>query len=435
MTTQTLAIHGGPKVRERLFPAHITVDAVEKVKVMDVIDSGILSNYLGAHHESFMGGTHVRACENAWAKRFNAAHALAVNSNTSGLIAAMGAIGVGPGDEVIVTAYSMSASAVAPLFYGATPIFADVEPDTFCLDPKSVEAAITERTKAILVVDLFGQPFNAPALRGLAVKHNIKIVEDCAQAPGSMLNGEYAGLLGDIGIFSLNYHKHIHSGEGGIILTNNDDLAQRIAMIRNHAENVAGPMEITDLANMIGHNMRMTEIEAVIATSQLEKLDGLLEQRWERVAYFEKMMAGFDVITMPEVRKGALHSYYAHACLWDSNCEIDRDAFVNAVKAELPCFELREKEGVKLGAGYVRPIYNLPMFQHRIALQGAANGLTGSWQDFSKKLCPVVEDLHFNRLITHEFIVPSMSFKDIDDVVRAFDKVWNMRRNIIGKNQ
>lgn len=430
MHATELAINGGPKVRTKLFPAHITVDDVEKKRVADVIDSGILSNYLGAYHENFMGGTHVRACEDAWATRFNAKHALAVNSNTSGLIAAMAAIGIGPGDEVIVTAYSMSASAVAPLFYGATPIFADVEPDTFCLDLESVEAVITERTKAILVVDLFGQPFNAVGLRKLAQKHNLKIVEDCAQAPGATLHGEHAGLLGDIGVFSLNYHKHIHSGEGGIILTNDDDLAQRVALVRNHAENVTEPFGITNLANMIGHNLRMTEIEAVIATSQLEKLDGLLQERWERVKYFEEKMAGFDAISMPKIREGAVHAYYVHACLWDIECGVNRNTFVNAVKAELPCFALREKEGVKLGAGYVKPIYNLPIFQKRVALQGGANGLSNSWQNYTEGLCPIVEDLHFNRLVTHEFIVPSMSYADIDDVVLAFEKVWEARSSL-----
>lgn len=433
MTARALAIHGGPKVREALFPAHITVDDAEKAKVMEVIDSGILSNYLGGYHENFMGGTHVRACEEAWANRFGAKHALAVNSNTSGLIAAMGAIGVGPGDEVIVTAYSMSASAIAPLFYGATPVFADVEPDMFCLDTASVAAAITERTKAILVVDLFGQPYDAAGLRSLADQHGLKIVEDCAQAPGASLNGQYAGLLGDVGIFSLNYHKHIHSGEGGIILTNDEEIAQRISLIRNHAENVTAPMGITNLANMIGHNMRMTEIEAVIATSQLEKLDGLLEARWERVAYFEKKMAGFAPLTMPKVREGAVHSYYVHSCLWDTGCGVDRNVFVDAVKAELPCFELREKEGVKLGAGYVRPIYKLPVFQERVALQGGANGLANASQDFTSVLCPVVEDLHFNKLVSHEFIVPSMSFSDIDDVVHAFEKVWDARDQLVLK--
>lgn len=426
-TEKTLAIHGGPKLRTTLFPAHITVGAEEKKMVCDVIDSGILSNYLGAYHENFMGGRYVRDCEAAWAERFGAKHALAVNSNTSGLVAALGAINVGPGDEVIVTAYSMSASAVAPLLWGATPVFADVDPETFCLSAASVEAAITPATKAILVVDLFGQPFDVAGLRALAKKHNLKIIEDAAQAPGATWNGENAGLLGDIGVFSLNYHKHIHSGEGGIILTNDDDLAQRMSMIRNHAENVTAPMGVTDLTNMIGHNLRMTEIEAAIATCQLGKLDGLLQERWDRVAYFEEKMAGFEGMRPAPVREGAKHAYYVHACLWNKETGVNRNSFVDAVKAELPCFELREKEGVKLGAGYVRPIYMLPVFQQRVSIGKAHDPLKTAKQDFAPGLCPVVEDLHFNTLVSHEFIVPSMERSDIDDVVRAFEKVWDNR--------
>lgn len=425
-----LAIHGGPKVRQTLFPAHITVAEEEKTAVMKVIDSGILSNYLGAHHENFMGGATVRECEDRWAAHFGARHALAMNSNTSGLIAAMGAIGVGPGDEVIVTAYSMSASAVAPLFYGATPIFADVEPVMFCLDPASIEAVITPRTKAILVVDLFGLPFDAHAIRALAKKHGLKIVEDAAQAPGAMLGNEHAGLLGDIGVFSLNYHKHIHSGEGGILLTDDDELAHRLSLIRNHAENVTAQMGVTNLTNMLGYNFRMTEIEAAIAISQLDKLDGLLEERWDRVAYFEEKMDGFEGMSMPKVRNGARHSYYQHVCLWNTETGVERNAFVEAVKAELPCFALREKEGVKLGAGYVKPIYLLPAFAQRVSIGGEHDPLKSSWQDYSAGLCPVVEDLHYNRLVAHEFILPSMSRADIDDVVRAFDKVWQQRDHL-----
>jgi len=422
-----LAISGGPRVREALFPAHITVGEEEKKAVNKVIDSGVLSNYLGVYHENFMGGSTVQDCESAWAERFGATHALSVNSNTSGLIAALGAIGIGPGDEVIVTAYSMSASATAPLIYGALPVFADVEPDMFCLNPSSIEAAITSNTKAILVVDLFGQPFNVKAIRALAKKHDLKIIEDCAQAPGATMNGEHAGLLGDIGIFSLNYHKHIHCGEGGILLTNDDNLAQRIALIRNHAESVVGPMGVKNLTNMIGYNFRMTEIEAAIAQCQLKKLDSLLEQRWDRVRYFEDKMRGFEGMTMPTIREGAVHSFYLHACLWNIDTNVDRNAFIDAVKAELPCFELREKEGVKLGVGYVRPIYTLPAFEKNISSGASGDPLANTWQQYATGLCPVVEDLHLRRLVTHEFIVPSMRDTDIDDVVSAFEKVWDHR--------
>lgn len=434
-TARELAIHGGPKVREALFPAHVTVAAEEKAAVSRVIDSGVLSNYLGAHHENFMGGSHVRACEDAWAAHFGAKHALAVNSNTSGLIAALGAAGVGPGDEVIVTPYSMSASASAPLFWGALPVFADVEPDMFCLDPTSVAAAITPRTKAILAVDLFGQPIDAPALRALAQTHGLTIIEDAAQAPDATLGGEKAGLLGDIGIFSLNYHKHIHAGEGGILVTDDDRLAERVALIRNHAEAVVGPMGVTDLTNMIGYNFRMTEIEAAIATCQLQKLPRLMAARRERVAYLEQAMAGFEPITLPKVRDGAEHAYYVHACLWDPDCGIARDTFIDAVRAELPCFELREKEGVKLNAGYVRPLYMLPAFQQRVSIGRSGGPLAESWQDFAPGLCPVVEDLHHTRLFSHEFIVPSMERSDIDDVVRAFEKVWGQRDRLAGAQE
>ncbi|MFK7862091.1 MAG: DegT/DnrJ/EryC1/StrS family aminotransferase [Granulosicoccus sp.] len=426
-----LAIHGGPKVRERLFPAHITIGEEEKLAVNKVLDSGILSNFLGAHHENFMGGVTVRDCEAAWAKRFGAKHALTVNSNTSGLIAALGAIGIGPGDEVIVTAYSMCASATAPLFYGAVPVFADVEPDTFCLDVNSIESVITPNTKAIVVVDLFGQPYDAHAIRTLAQKHDLKIIEDCAQAPGASLDGEHAGMLGDIGVFSLNYHKHIHCGEGGVLLTDDDNLAQRISLIRNHAESVVGPMGITDLTNMIGYNFRMTEIEAAIAMCQLDKLDTLLQTRWGRVKYFESKMSGFEALTMPAVREGATHAYYSHSCLWNTTVQVARNVFIDAVKAELSCFELRQKEGVKLGVGYVPPIYLLPAFRQRCSIGKTHDPLTNAWQNYEIGLCPVVEDLHNRRMVVHDFIVPSMQEADIDDVVLAFEKVWDQRDTLL----
>jgi len=425
-----LAINGGEMVRKEPFPAHRTIGDEERIAVNKVIDAGVLSNYLGAWHENFMGGEYVRACEEAWASFMGAKHALAVNSNTSGLIAAVGAAGVGPGDEVIVTAYSMSASATAPLFWGATPIFADVEADTFCLDVKSIESVITTRTKALIIVDIFGQPYNGDGVNALCKKHGITIIEDCAQAPGVDYNGIKAGLIGDIGVFSLNYHKHIHSGEGGIIVTNNDDLAERLALIRNHAESVVGPKGVTNLVNMIGFNFRMTEIEAAIATCQLKKLPGLLSKRLDNVSYFEKKMEGFELLTMPKVRQGATHAYYVHACLWNTDSDFERNSFIEAVKAELPHFHQRPKEGVKLGYGYVKPLYLLPAFKNRIAIGDKGFPLKDAWQNYGPGLCPIVEKLHYKTLVSHEFIVPSMTKNDIDDVVYAFEKVWDNRDQI-----
>ena len=260
-----LAINGGKPVRTNPFPAHKTLGEEEITQVSEVIRSGVLSKFLGAHHDDFYGGPQVRAAEKEWAQHFGVKHAISVNSNTSGLICSVGAIGIQPGDEVIVCPYSMSISATAPMFYGGVPVFADIEPEFFCMDPKSIESCITHKTKAIIVVDLFGQPYAAEEIGELARKHDLKIIEDCAQAPGAKFGDKFAGTLGDIGVFSLNYHIHIHTGEGGFVVTNDDNLCERIKLIRNHAESVVAARDTKDLSNMLGFNFRMTEIEATIA--------------------------------------------------------------------------------------------------------------------------------------------------------------------------
>lgn len=422
-----LALHGGSPVRSRPFPAHRTIGAEEKLAVARVLDDGVLSRFLGTWHEDFFGGPEVRALEEEWAAHFGARHAVAVNSNTSGLICAMGAIGLCPGDEVIVTPHSMSASAVAPLFYGAVPVFADVEPEGFCLDPASVEACITPRTRAILVVDLFGHPYDATAINALAARHGLHVVEDAAQAPGATLKGRAAGCLGDIGVFSLNYHKHIHCGEGGVVVTDSDALAERLRLIRNHAESVVEGMGHGDLTNMVGFNFRMTEIEAAIARCQLHKLDDLLERRLENVAWLETRLAGHPALRPPAPRPGARHVYYVHPLLFDAEAAgVHRDAFIAAVRAELPVFENRASEGVKIGGGYVRPLYWLPLFQQRQAFGRAGDSFPAD-RTYDKGLCPACETLHRDTLVTHEFHVPSMGPDDLDDVMRALDKVWTHR--------
>jgi len=422
-----LAINGGSPVRTKLFPAHKTIGQEEITAVTAVLESGVLSKFLGAWHPDFMGGPQVRAAEEEWAAYFGAKHAISVNSNTSGLIAAVAAIGIQPGDEVIVSPYSMSISAVAPMFYGGIPVFADVEHDYFCLDSASVEAQITDRTKAIIVVDLFGQPYDVTGINALAKKHGLKVIEDCAQAPGARFDGRSAGLLGDVGVFSLNYHKHIHSGEGGFIVTDDDEIAERCRLVRNHAESVVGPMGVTDLTNMVGYNFRMTEIEAAISRTQLRKLGGLLDKRLDNVAYIERCLAGIPALRFAPTRPNATHVYYQHAAFWDASAAgIDRNTFITAVKAELPNFELRETEGVKLGYGYVKPIYQQPIF----AASSYPSHFTANRPDYSGVHLPTVEQLHLTDLVTHEFMVPSMTHADIDDVINAFEKVWEQRAHL-----
>lgn len=427
-----LAIQGGDPIRTEPFPAYITIGEEEKEAVCKVIDSGCLSKYLGAWHEQFNGGDQVRALEEEWATYFGAKHAIAVNSCTSGLYCAVGATGIEPGEEVIVSPYTMAASATAPLIYNAIPVFSDIESDCYCLDPEDIEKKITKKTRAIIVVDIFGQPYNAKAINEIAKKYNLIVIEDVAQAPGAKLNGKFTGTLGDIGVFSLNYHKHIHSGEGGVIVTDNDELAEKCRLIRNHAEAVVENMKFSDLRNMIGFNYRMTEIEAAIGRIQLRKLEGVNRKRIDNVHYIESKLSHIPALSFPKVRKDAEHVYYVHACKFDEQIAgIGRNTFIDAVRAELPYHKLREQEGVKISSGYVKPLYLLPMFQKKIAYGSKGYPFSESDVDYTNTGCPTTERMYFSELFIHEFILPSMKKTDLDDVVSAFNKVWEYRHKLL----
>jgi len=249
-----LAINGGKPIRTQKFPAHNMIGEEEKKAVMQVLDSGVLSKFLGCWHPDFYGGPQVLEFEKQWAEFCDAKHAISVNSNTSGLYAAIGAAGICPGDEVIVSPYTMSASATAIIGWNGVPVFADIQDDIFCLDPKSIAEKITPYTKAIMVVDIFGHPADLDPIMELARKHNLVVIEDAAQAPGGVYKKRKIGSIADMTVFSLNYHKHIHTGEGGIVTTNNPEFAERLQLIRNHGENIVGPKNIRNLSNTYGFN-------------------------------------------------------------------------------------------------------------------------------------------------------------------------------------
>lgn len=422
-----LALLGGDPVRTELFPAHNTIGQEEKTKVMEIMDSGILSKFLGVWHEDFFGGPEVQAFEKEWADSCDTVHGIAVNSCTSGLYAAVGAAGVGPGDEVIVSPYTMAASVTAAIAFNAVPVFADIDPDSFCLSPKSIRENITPRTKAIIVVHLFGHPAEMDEIMEIAEEFNLIVIEDCAQAPCATYKGLQVGSIGHMGVFSLNYHKHIHTGEGGMIVTNDDDLCERLQLIRNHAEAVLQNKQVDSLVNMVGFNFRLGEIEAGIGRIQLAKSALLVDKRRRNVDYFNNKLADIPGLRIASVPDHVEHSYYAHALHFDEKeAGITRDTFIKAIQAELPDTKMREGWGALISGGYVKPIYLYPMFQEKIAYgevscpfkcphyKGEVN--------YDEGICPETEKAHAT-IITHEFIQPFMSLEDIDDVLCAFQKV------------
>jgi len=413
-----LAIFGGEPVRREPFLRYNTIGEEEKQAVLDVLDSGVLSQFLGAWMPDFYGGPRVQALEFAWAAHFNVSHAISVNSATSGLYAAVGALGIGPGDEVIVSPYTMSASATAALVYGAIPVFADIDPNTFCITAESIQQRLTSRTKAVIVVDIFGQPADMEPIMALAAKHNFKVIEDTAQAPGATYKDRLAGTLAHIGVFSLNYHKTIHCGEGGVVVTNDSHLAERLQLIRNHAEAIVKNKGVNDLVNMVGFNYRMTEIEAAIATEQLKKLPALVAARATAAQYLDSRLKGLAGITTPHIAPHTTHSYYLYCMKYDAVVTgISRQLFIEAVHAE----------GVPLAAGYVEPLYLQPLYQSRTAF--GKNGFPFTYSgyagtlNYQRGLCPVTERMHFEELVYTSLCHAGMHETDLKDVANAIRKV------------
>ncbi len=425
-----LAIDGGKPVRSKPFAVYQTMDEKEEHAVAQVIRDGVISDFIGAKGPFFLGGKKVIELEEMYKEHCGVKHAISMNSATSVIIAAMAAFEIGPGDEVIVTPYSHVISATAPLLYDAVPIFADSEPDTFCMSVESIEKCITPRTKAMIVVDLFGQSADMDAIMKLARKHGIKVLSDSAHITAGTYKGKRAGTQADIGSYSLNGHKTIQCGEGGIAVTDNDELALKLQLLRNHAENCVADMEITNITNMVGYNFRMTELEAAVAIEQLKKSEYLISHRRMLCEHLTKRLSGLKGITTPAIREGCTHDYLLY-CLRYNGAEvgISKVEFMKRLDAEGIRMVVEDKRHVPPISGFVKPIHLQPIFATKTFRPGGYPWTIESYKgevSYGPGLCPVVEDLWKDSLICVNAIYPPLTIADMDDIADAFEKVLRL---------
>ena len=265
---------------------------------------------------------------------------VAVSSGTAGLHLGLIAAGVRPGDEVIVPSFTFAATANSVALAGATPVFADIEPAHYCLDPDAVEAAITPRTKAIMPVHLYGHPANMTALREIADRHGVALYEDAAQAHGASWQGAPVGAFGDFAMFSLYPTKNMTSGEGGMVACATDEIVRNVQLLRNQG------MERRYENEVVGFNARMTDIHAAIGRVQLRKLAEWTETRRRNAAALD---AGLEGVAVPAIAEGATHVYHQYTI----RVEGDRDGFAKA---------LLDEHGVGSGVYYPIPNHELPSF-------------------------------------------------------------------------
>lgn len=285
-------------------------------------------------------GPEVEAFESEFAALVEGRHCVAVNSGTSALHLSLVAAGVGAGDEVIVPSFSFAATANAVHLAGATAIFADIELDYFAMDPESVEALITPRTKAIMPVHLYGHPANMPALKRIAEEHDLLVFEDAAQAHAASIEGVAVGAWGDAASFSFYPTKNMTSGEGGLVSTASSEIQRRVRLLRNQG------MERRYANEVIGFNNRMTDIHAAIGRVQLRKLETWTRQRQANAQFLSDNISGLKT---PKTAPNAVHVFHQYTVRVEGS---DRDAFASELA----------KRGVGSGVYYPTPIHRLPSF-------------------------------------------------------------------------
>ncbi|RKU26547.1 hypothetical protein C6497_13310 [Candidatus Poribacteria bacterium] len=393
-----LAIYGGEPVRDKPFPSWPTLDPKDLETFERIYNSKVWG----------VGGKHIPEFADSFAEFQGAKYGVCVNSGTTALYLALKAAGVGPADEVITTAYTFQATVVAILMTHAIPVFVDTLPDSFLLDASKVEAAITEKTKAILPVHIAGYPVDLDSIIEIAGRHNLRVIEDCAQAHGAEWRGKGVGSWGDFGCFSFQSSKNLCAGEGGIVLMNDRELYERVYSLHNCGRTT--PDAEHGNIEPFGANFRMTEWQAGILLSRLTRLESETNHRHMNMRWLDGWFGeipGIKVTPLdPRATRGGSHGYKA---IFDSEEfeDISRATFISAMRAE----------GIPIGYWYSTPMYRSTFLE---------SNTFGDKLDFSNTDCPETEKICDSGLALSQNILMG-SEEDMEDIVKAAIKI---RRNV-----
>ena len=408
--SEALAIHGGRPLRTEPFPAWPVFGEEEEQALIRVLRSGAWGK---------LDGDEVKRFERRFAEYHQAKHAIAVVNGTAALRLALMAAEIRAGDEVIVPPYTFVATASAVIEANATPVFADIELETFNLDPRAVEAAITPRTRAIIPVHLAGLPCDMETISKIAQRHDLAVIEDACHAHGAEYKGRRVGAIGHMGVFSFQSSKNLTSGEGGIVLTNDDHLAARLWSIHNCGRM---PGRAWYEHFMIGGNYRLGEFQGAVLNSQWDRFEQQAETRERNGKYLAEHLARIPGI-FPQSRNAdcTRHGYHLFALRLDPNTiEVSREVLLDALQAEgIPCV-----------AGYVVPLYRQPMFENQAFGPYTGCRDTGPELDYRNTSCPNCETISSVQGVWLEQRLLLGPKHDMEDIVVAFEKVYENRNRL-----
>ena len=401
-----LAIHGGKPVRSEAFPEWPEYGLAEEERLLAALRSGAWGK---------VQGNEVKQFERRFAEYHQCKHGIGVVNGTVAIRIALTALGIGPGDEVIVPPFTFVATASAVIEANATPVFVDIELETSNIDPKAIEAAITPRTKAIIVVHLGGLPCKMDTIMDVAKRHGLAVIEDACHAHGAEYKGRRLGSIGDVAAFSFQSSKNVSAGEGGIIVTNSDDLAELCWSMHNCGRVPGGKWYEH---HRIGGNYRLGEFQGAVLNAQWDRFEQQAQTRERNGLYLDRQLAGLDGIT-PQVRTAdcTRHAYHLYSLLFDPGVlGFSRDTFIEAMAAE----------GVRLMAAYPIPLYREPLFAKRAFGPFAS----AAEVNYNEVFCPQCEILSTQRGVWIEQRYMLGTQKDMDDIVHAIWKVYVNREKL-----